>query len=230
MEEELGFAGHPILGAACYLHAKNFPEVDELKLDIVTPEKTVPTVSVINTPASFAEMEQGGAIFQAPIDSVHAKELLSALNLSATDAAENLPLEVVSTGLPYLIVPVSKGLEKACICTRQFESLLAEIGAKFVYVLDVFTKEGRTWGNDGKIEDIATGSAAGPAAAYLVKYGLARAGEVVLIRQGRFVHRPSELFACVRKDSDFMVTVKGQVCFVGSGSIELPDHLIQRKA
>lgn len=227
MEEELGFAGHPILGAACFVHAKNFQGVDELKLTFVTPEKSIPTVSIINAPANFAEMEQGSAIFQAPINLIHTKELLSALNLSESDVAENLPLQVVSTGLPYLIVPVSKGLDKACICTRQFKSLLAEIGAKFVYVLDVFTKEGRTWDNDGKVEDVATGSAAGPAAAYLVKHGLAQAGEVISIKQGRFVGRPSELLACVRKESG-MVTVRGQVCFVGNGSIELPNQLIRR--
>ena len=230
MEEELGFAGHPILGAACYLHAKNFRGVDELKLDFVTPEKTIPTVSVINTPDNFAWMEQGEAIFREPLDSTQTKELLSALTLSETDVAENLPLQVVSTGLPYLIVPVSKGLSRACINTPQFESLLADVGAKFVYVLDISMKEGRTWDNNGKVEDIATGSAAGPAAAYLVKHGLARFDDVILIKQGRFVGRPSELHACVRNDSGFMVTVKGQVCFVGEGSIKLPDQLIHRTA
>lgn len=230
MEEELGFAGHPILGAACFLHAKNFPGVDELKLNLVTPEKTIPTVSVINSAGNFAEMEQGEAIFQAPLDSIHAEELLRALTLSAGDVAEDLPLQVVSTGLPYLIVPVSKGLNRACINTNQFESLLARVGAKFAYVLDVAEREGRTWDNNGKVEDIATGSAAGPAAAYLVKHGRARAGEVVLIRQGRFVGRPSELQACVREESGLRVTVKGQVCFVGEGSVDLPDVLIRQEA
>lgn len=42
------------------------------------------------------------------------------------------------------------------------------VGADFVYVLDIVNREGRTWDNAGLIEDIATGSAAGPSGAFLV--------------------------------------------------------------
>ena len=38
------------------------------------------------------------------------------------------------------------------------------VGAKFAYVLDPQRPEGRTWDNAGRVEDVATGSAAGPAA------------------------------------------------------------------
>ena len=50
--------------------------------------------------------------------------------------------------------------------------MLSEIGADFVYVLDPDRPEGRTWDNRGVTEDVATGSAAGPTAAYLVNHGL----------------------------------------------------------
>lgn len=50
---------------------------------------------------------------------------------------------------------------------------LARVGAKFVYVFDPDAREGRTWDNGGAVEDVATGSAAGPAAAYLAAHGLA---------------------------------------------------------
>ena len=72
-------------------------------------------------------------------------------------------MQVVSTGLPYLIVPVlAEHLATANITSRGFEALLAESGAKFVYVLDPTAPEGRTWDNAGRVEDVATGSAAGP--------------------------------------------------------------------
>ena len=45
--------------------------------------------------------------------------------------------------------------------------MLHEVGADFVYVLDPDRPEGRTWDNSGLTEDVATGSAAGPTAAYL---------------------------------------------------------------
>jgi len=42
------------------------------------------------------------------------------------------------------------------------EQRLDRVGAKFVYVFDPTGREGRTWNNAGPIEDVATGSAAGP--------------------------------------------------------------------
>ena len=44
---------------------------------------------------------------------------------------------------------------------RYFESLFASAGAKIAYALDINHWEGRTWDNDGRVEDIATGSAVG---------------------------------------------------------------------
>ncbi|PYX83542.1 MAG: PhzF family phenazine biosynthesis protein, partial [Acidobacteria bacterium] len=43
-------------------------------------------------------------------------------------------------------------------------------------------------------EDPATGSAAGCAAAWMVKHGVAKPEEQVLIEQGLEIKRPSELF------------------------------------
>ena len=55
--------------------------------------------------------------------------------------------------------------------------MLHEVGADFVYVLDPDRPEGRTWDNSGLTEDVATGSAAGPTAAYLINHGLQSAEE-----------------------------------------------------
>jgi predicted PhzF superfamily epimerase YddE/YHI9 len=134
---------------------------------------------------------------------------------------------VVSTGLPYLIVPIIGNLEHARVVHPHFEALLATIEAKFVYVLDVDRREGRTWDNNGRVEDIATGSAAGPAAAYVVKHGLASRGESIVIAQGRFLDRRSELHAVVRGTSKLGVSVGGQVCLVGNGALRLPSALLK---
>jgi hypothetical protein len=57
---------------------------------------------------------------------------------------------------------VDRDLDAARIIKPDFEKQLARVGAKFAYVFDVNRKGGRTWDNDGRVEDIATGSAAGP--------------------------------------------------------------------
>jgi len=50
------------------------------------------------------------------------------------ELAVDLPLQVISTGLPYLIVPINSNLEHAQIVAQDFEAMLASVGAKFVYV------------------------------------------------------------------------------------------------
>ena len=68
------------------------------------------------------------------------------------------------------------------------------------------------------MEDIATGSAAGPVAAYLCRYGLLDRGQELRIRQGRFVGRPSEMTAKVLPDDH--VEVSGTVQMVASGTFD----------
>lgn len=130
----------------------------------------------------------------------------------------NYPLEVISTGLPYLIIPIKSGIDSVRVCHNNLEVLLAEYGAKFVYIIDTQTFEGRTWDNEGKVEDIATGSAAGPVGAFLYKHNLVFAGESFIIKQGRFLMRPSEIKVIIKpqKNDFYHVSVTGQVCKIAN--------------
>jgi PhzF family phenazine biosynthesis protein len=129
-------------------------------------------------------------------------------------------MQVVSTGLPYLIVPVSKGLDRARIAVEDFEERLASVGAKFVYVFDPDEREGRTWDNAGAVEDVATGSAAGPAAAFLAAHRLAAEDEAIVVNQGRFLGRPSVI--AVTPDGRGDLWVGGPVAPVARGVVDLP--------
>ena len=57
-------------------------------------------------------------------------------------------------------------------------------------------------------EDPATGSASGCTAAWMVKYGVAKSDELVLIRQGIEANRPSEIFVQASKDRDRVNNVR----------------------
>ena len=164
-------------------------------------------------------MEQGVAEFGPPLAADEALTVASALGLTATDLADAAPVQMVSTGLPYIILPVRSGLDRSRIGERRFEELLASFGAKFVYVLDLEAREGRTWDNAGRVEDIATGSAAGPAGAYLAEHGIADPAAEIIVNQGRFVGRPSQMRVEVRRDADdrWHVSVSGDVTPVGEG-------------
>jgi len=172
MEEELDFAGHPILGAACVLHEQIKNEEQKGKWVLELRAKTVSTTTLKKEKSYLATMEQGEPYFELPLELQKNSKLLRAFNLSEKDMHETLPLQVVSTGLPYLIIPVQSSLENVKVVTSELGQMLAEVGAKFAYILQVSQLEGRTWDNDGRVEDIATGSAAGPVGAYLIRHGI----------------------------------------------------------
>jgi trans-2,3-dihydro-3-hydroxyanthranilate isomerase len=208
MEEELPFAGHPIIGTAALLHHLHCPGASaEWSLQLLAKNVTVRTRR--QDRGFYAEMDQGRSEFGAALAHVQALRFAEAFGLTSTELDSRYPATVVSNGLPYLLLPVTaQGLARAKQ-QRAFAAELAALGADFVYLLDVDAREGRTWDPLGLIEDIATGSAAGPVAAYLVKYGLQRHDERFRLNQGRFLDRPSRLDVCVAADGH--VSVGGSV-------------------
>jgi PhzF family phenazine biosynthesis protein len=224
VEEELDFAGHPILGAACVLHERLAGAGERESWRIRLNHSVAPVTTERREGWYIATMEQGEPIFGEIAASELRAEYAAALSLTVDDLDETLPVQMVSTGLSYLLVPVRRGLERVRIAHSAFEALLGRIGAKFVYVFDPQTREGRTWDNAGLVEDVATGSAAGPTAAYLVRYGRARAETDIILAQGRFVGRPSQIRARVAGLVKAMtgVSVGGDVAMVGGGDIVEP--------
>ena len=214
-DEELDFAGHPVVGAAAVLHTLLPVSDGEQAWALTLAQRTVEARTRSAAGWIDAAMDQGVPHFGPPIAGEQARAYSNALNLAPGQPHPDLPMQVVSTGLPYLIVPVQGGLERAGISHPRFEELLAASGAKFVYVLDPDRPEGRTWDNAGRIEDVATGSAAGPAAGYLLHHGVRPRGEPLLIHQGRFTGRPSTIE--VRPGPDGRLWVGGPVAPVASG-------------
>ena len=86
--------------------------------------------------------------------------------------------------------------------------------------VDVFADRafsGRTWDNEGSVEDVATGNAAGPAAAYLLEHALVD-GPAFSLSQGRFTGRPSSMSVEVDENSE--IWVGGPVAPVASGVLD----------
>ena len=221
MEEELPFAGHPVLGAAAALQQETEASVGPMSWLFHLHEKNVPVQTIREGRHFRAEMDQGICDFGATLSAEVSIPLLEALNLGRDHLLDKFPLQIASTGLPCLLVPISKDLDRARIVVPKFEQRLALFGAKFVYVFDVTSIEGRTWDNDGRVEDIATGSAGGPVGAYFVAHGLASSGQRIAISQGRFVGHPSTLFVTATADEHGQIKVKvaGDVCLFAKGQI-----------
>ena len=222
MEEELDFAGHPIIGAAALLHDLYANEKTKGKWNIELNAKLVEVVTQKNDGNYSAEMNQGKAEFINTLTTEQSKEYLSFFNLEEIDKERNLPLEVVSTGLPYLIIPVkTEALAKVKVTISNLEKKLADIGAKFFFTFDPQGLQGRTWDNLGLVEYIATGSAAGPSGAYLVKHQLANTETTIQLKQGDFLERPSILTVTVKRNCDIFVA--GDVCKIAEGNLHYPN-------
>ena len=219
VEEELGFAGHPVLGAAAVLHQVVTPGADESTWVLRLPVGLVPVITRQVGNHIVAEMNQGQPVFGANMTGEALARILQRMGLQADDLVAGLVPRVISTGLPYLILPVGPAaLARTAISGTDLETHLAVVGAKFVLVLDVTARELRTWDNLGRVEDIATGSAAGPVAAYLRANDLAAADERIEIAQGRFVGRPSTIR--VRADRCGALCVSGAVWPVARGTLD----------
>jgi trans-2,3-dihydro-3-hydroxyanthranilate isomerase len=217
MEEELDFAGHPVIGAAAVLH-EAAGGAEKAAWTIALNRQDVQVESRRTADGYEVVMHQASPEFGTPIPPDQEEGFLAAFGLRAGDRASDLPMQMVTTGLPYLIVPVKPaGLERGRIQVDDLEALLGGVGAKFAYLFEARGREGRTWDNLGKVEDIATGSAAGPAAGYLVEHGLAEAGSEIIIRQGRFAGRPSEMRLRVDRDA---ILLTGDVRMIASGDFD----------
>jgi PhzF family phenazine biosynthesis protein len=151
------------------------------------------------------------------------------LRLTTDDLHSDLPAQVAGTGLDYTIIPLrdTDALARAHVDIEllpAFERDYAE-----VYPC-AFTGEEEPWAEARGLfpleaipEDPATGSAAGPLAAYLVAQGRLAPGETRVLLQGRHVERPSLLTLCVQGSREAMrdVLVSGGVVPVLSGELTL---------
>ncbi len=213
VEEELPFAGHPLLGAAALLHRLH-AEAEESEWTLRLAAKAVRIGVRRQEQGLYAAMDQGAAEFGAQLDDALARLCAEAFG---SELDRRHPARVVSTGLPYLLLPVTaRGLAQARQ-RRTLEAELAGLGAAFVFLLDIDAREGRTWDPAGVVEDIATGSAAGPVAAWLVERGLQRHDQPFSLHQGRFLGRPSRLDVLVSRDGQ--VQVGGSVQIVSRAEL-----------
>jgi len=225
--EELPFAGHPTLGTALYLHASQPADKtasNQIILDLVVGKipVRVDRNGEIATGrvdgASFGEMRQRDPEFGRILAR---EDVARTVGLGVDEIAPDWPSQVVSTGLPFAVVPLrnSKILEK--LKGGFFaEELLQGTDAKFIYFLSIERSENRLEARARMFfyggEDPATGSAAGCAASWMAKYGIAKSDEQVLIRQGVEMNRPSEIFVRAERSGEQVTNVR-----VGGYAVEI---------
>lgn len=221
VERELPFAGHPSLGTAVAV-ARAEGVRGATRYVQETGAGLQPIDVRLDGERATASMLQEPA--------VHGPELprtaiLDAIGLTPEHADRALPPQVVSTGLPQLIVPLrdADALARARPDLGAIEALLAPHAAVVLYAVVCDPAAGRararSFATAGVGEDPATGSAAGPLCAYLA----ARTGATeVTIEQGTEMGRPSRLHAAMEGDRP---RVSGDAVVVVDGTAHLPSYV-----
>ena len=216
VEEELPFAGHPTLGTAFALRGDT--RAREIVLELNVGRVPVRFEESDGQP-SFGEMTQIDPAFGMR----HEREAIAhALSLRVDDFDASLPIETVSTGLPYTIVPLKSlvVIQKLRVDLALAGEYLDKTGGKFFYFVARETVDpsarlhARMLFYNG--EDPATGSAAGCAAAWMVAHGVAAPDRRVLIEQGIEMRRPSRISVQASRHDNRIVNVR-----VGGNAVEI---------
>jgi trans-2,3-dihydro-3-hydroxyanthranilate isomerase len=216
VQEELPFAGHPTLGTAFVLRGASGAQ--QVKLDLNVGPLPV-TFEDRDGNAAFGEMTQVEPKFGVTHEIAAVAQIAG---LATGDFDSSLPIETVSTGVPFTIVPL-KGLEamrRLNVNHATATEYMVGKDAKFFYFVcrETVQKEARLHARmlfyNG--EDPATGSAGGCATAWMVAHRVAQPEERVLIEQGLEMNRPSKIWGRAGKNDNRVVNVR-----IGGHAVEV---------
>ncbi len=221
--EELPFAGHPTLGTASVIRSGTGASRVELDLRV----GKIPVEFESGSGPSFGTMRQRDPEFGR----IHRpRDIAGFTNLRPEDLRTDVPFQTVSTGMAFAIVPVATlaALQNLRFdYPRSFEYSRGT-DAKFFFFVSTETVDPQADVHARMIfyngEDPATGSASGCCAAWLVKHGLVKPGQRVVIEQGIECGRPSRIVVSADLDGDAVVNVRvgGSVVEVARGTFTLP--------
>jgi len=221
VEHELPFAGHPTLGTALHLYASearsNSKKFAEITLDLKAGK--IPVRFTANSENAgrdrvdgqvFGEMRQCDPEFRPALSR---EEVAHVIGIAVDEIPSEWSIQPVSTGLTFTIVPFrnQQTLSDLKFSYAQAAEFLKSSGANLFYFLCPERRKGRLEARARMFfyggEDPATGSAAGCAASWMVKYAVANSDEQVLIRQGIECRRPSEMHVRATREGERVTNV-----------------------
>lgn len=230
---ELPMAGHPTVGTSFVLAREHLIPRDERETTIILEEGVGPVpvrIEFNEGEPSFAEMRQPLPTFGPRLNDRAA--VAAMLSLEESDIEADLPVELVSCGVPFLYVPL-RSLD-AAHRARPRVDLIDRVAAEHGIPPEVFvfTREVEHEGSTvhsrmfapslGITEDPATGAASGPLGCYLVTYGVFPEGDI-LSEQGVEMGRASFVHIRIEREGEQITAVRvgGRCHFAGEGFIEV---------
>jgi trans-2,3-dihydro-3-hydroxyanthranilate isomerase len=224
-KEELPFAGHPTLGTAYVIQHEIIREpVETIILNLKIGQIPV-TLKYSGEQIDILWMKQMDATFGRIFEPEQISQVLS-LNKSEID--DRFPIQEVSTGLPFIIIPLKTldTLKQAKVSKDKYFELIKDTQAKalLIFCPQTYDKENdlniRVFADYyGVPEDPATGSANGCLAGYLVKYRYFGKDQIdIRVEQGYEIGRSSLLYLRAKdKGEKIDVSVGGKVVMIAKG-------------
>lgn len=217
---EVDLCGHATIASHAFLRAEG---------DIGDGTQTLETevgVLDIEFDGETVWMTQGNPDIRT-VD-IDIERVAAALNLdSAAISDVGLPLARSSTGLPFLVVPVSflsilGDCEPNMAAIEDCCEAVDAVGV-YAFTFDTLSAEATAHGRmfaplAGVPEDPVTGTASGAVGAYLREFGAIDEMEMVF-EQGHFIDRPGR----IRVRIDETVRVGGRAAVALDGSLSVPD-------
>lgn len=233
-DEELPMAGHPTIGSAFALARAGVlgPSHQRIVFDLGVGPTPV-TLTWRGSDLAFAWMQQALPTFGEALADPGAAALALGLPEAAVRGTA-LPVQVVSCGVPYLLVPVTsrRAVDNAELDRQAAGSLGRAVGTPglAVYLFsperasDKATVYARMFApHAGIVEDPATGSAAGPLGCYLVRHNIVPPPKAGAMRclQGVKMGRPSDLHIAIGLQDDAITSVRvgGEAVLAGEGTL-----------
>jgi trans-2,3-dihydro-3-hydroxyanthranilate isomerase len=233
--QELPMAGHPTIGSTFALagHGTIAPGREHFVFGLGVGPTRVELTWKANA-LDFVWMDQPRPDVRQPASS--AADIIRAAGLDAAAVERTgLPIEEISCGVPYILIPVDRraAVDAAAADMAVLDRLrsafdVPEVG---LYIFSVEAKEAdvtvysRMFAPGfGIVEDPATGSASGPLGCYLVAHQVVPAdrARAIVNLQGVKMGRPSRLHIAIDADGGAItrVQVGGQAVTVGEGTIQ----------
>jgi len=206
---EIPFAGHPIVGTAWALVEQGHlePLGGGIRFEVGLTERRVLPIEVVREEGAVrpVTMTQGAPEVGPALAEKDWASVLAALGVDWDAMDDALPIARSTTGLPFLMVPLTSA--DAIAALRPDMGPLADALAAldcagaYVFTLDGATATARSFcPGAGVPEDPATGSAAGALGAFLSAQGATQPVDGVrtlTIAQGASMNRPSEIAVLV---------------------------------
>lgn len=230
---ELPIAGHPTIGSAFGLvHTGRIAAGREHFVFGLGVGPTRVELGWEGTALSFAWMDQ--LLPQVREPAADLADILRAAGVDRAALGPGLPVQEISCGVPYIIVPLAS--RAAVDAAAPDAGALRTLGSAFgghtgIYL---FSHEG---GGDvtaysrmfasgiGIPEDPATGSACGPLGSYLVQQGLVAPAEAsrIVVAQGVAMGRPSRIHVAIGGSASAItrVQVGGRAVVVAEGTMTI---------